>query len=304
MGYSGWSSDASASYSSSYASKPASSIFSNKVVSDMSPMNLNVRESRDSDAHPTSLAVAVFLDETGSMGSIPEYIVKEKLGTLMNTIIDNGVEHPQILFGAIGDHISDRSPLQVGQFESGTDELFKWLTSIYLEGNGGGQAKESYLLAWLVAGRHTSIDCFEKRNEKGFLFTIGDEMSWESVNASRLKDLLGYNEAGDVSDVQLLAEAQRMYNVYHIHVNETGYKDDPTVIGYWKNLLGERLIILNDYNAVCETIATIIAVQHGVDMAAVVSRFDSKTANSVTNALAIIGTTNLVATNNTGVINL
>ncbi|MFW6246544.1 MAG: hypothetical protein ACOC22_00010 [bacterium] len=305
MGFSTWSDDAYTHLSNNYKSKPAEKIFSKSATKDMSPNGLEVRESRDSDEHPESVAIMVFLDETGSMGKIPELIVKEKLGTLMTTIIDNGVEHPQILFGGIGDHISDRSPLQVGQFESGTEELDKWLTSIYLEGNGGGQAMESYLLAWLVAGRHTSIDCFEKRNTKGFLFTIGDEKSWGEVDGSRLKDLMGYPEASDVTDKQLLEEAQRLYNVYHIHIKEGWHGNNPDVIKYWEDLLGERVIMLDDYNAVCETIATIIAMQHGVDMASVVSKFDTATAGTVTNALTVMSKTTIVVnTPDEGIIKL
>lgn len=288
MGFSSWSNDAYSHLKTTYATKSSNDIFSSKASVDMLPKGIDVRESRDSDEHPDSLAVMVFLDVTGSMGRIPEIIVKEKLGALMNTIIDNGVEHPQIFFGAIGDHHCDSTPLQVSQFESGTDELDKWLTSIFIEGGGGGQNMESYLLAWLFAGRHTSIDCFEKRNTKGFLFTIGDEMSWNEITSSKLKDLMGYPQGENVTDVQLLEEAQRLYNVYHIHINEASYKDDPRVLGYWKNLLGERLIVLNDYNMVSEVIATLIAVQHGADMANVVSKFDSKTADVVSNALAIV----------------
>ena len=306
MGYSGWSSDAYTDLTSSkgYASKSADAIFSRSMSSDMTPLNLGIREARDSDAHPESVPIMVFLDETGSMGRIPELIVKDKLGALMNTIIDNGVPHPQILFGAIGDHISDRHPLQVGQFESGTEELDNWLTQMYLEGYGGGQNMESYLLAWLVAGRHTSIDSFEKRNEKGFLFTIGDEMSWDNVSANKLKDMMGYPQGEDVSDKQLLEEAQRLYHVYHIHINETSYRDDPQVLGYWKKMLGERLIVLDDHNAVCETISTLVAVQHGVDMADVTSKFDAKTAGLVTTALATVVTGSIVSASDDGVIKL
>jgi hypothetical protein len=306
MGYSSWSSDAYTNLTSSkgYASKSADAIFSKSMSSDMTPVNLGIRESRDSDAHPTSLAVMVWLDVTGSMGRIPEAIVKEKLPALMNTLIDNGIEHPQILFGGIGDHHCDRSPLQLGQFEAGTEELDKWLTSVYIERGGGGQNKESYLLAWLVAGRHTSIDCFEKRNEKGFLITIGDEMSWDGLDTRTLRDLLGYAQGEDVTDVQLLEEAQRLYNVYHIHINEASYRDDPQVLGYWRKMLGERLIVLDDYNAVCETISTLIAVQHGVDMAAVTSKFDAKTAGLVTTALATVVQGTIVSANDDGVIKL
>jgi len=306
MGYSGWSNDAYTNLTSSkgYASKSADDIFSRSMSSDMTPLNLGIREARDSDAHPTSLAVMVFLDVTGSMGRIPHAIAQEKLGALMNTIIDNGVEHPQVLFGAIGDHHSDRSPLQLGQFEAGTEELDKWLTSVFIEGNGGGQNRESYLLAWLTAGRHTSIDCFEKRNEKGFLFTIGDEKSWDTLDANALKELLGYAQADELNDKQLLEEAQRLYNVYHIHVNEGSYRDDPEILGYWKEMLGERLIVLEDYNAICETIATLIAVQHGVDLNDVISKFDAKTAGLVTTALATVVQGSIVSASDDGVIKL
>ncbi len=303
MGYGSWSSDAYSHLSRSYVDKDADEIFSKSLNSDMDPKGIAIRESRDSDDHPNSVAVGVFLDETGSMGMIPEDIIKNELGTLMDTIIENGIPDPQILFGAIGDHISDRSPLQIGQFESSTADLDKWLKGIFLEGNGGGQIMESYLLAWLVAGRHTSIDCFEKRNQKGFLFTIGDEASWDNVDAVRLKKLLGYGQTEDVTDKQLLEEAQRLYNVYHIHVNEGSYRDHPGVLGYWKKMLGERLIVLNDYHAICATIATVIAVQHGADIKAVTSKFSTAIAGAVTTALATVNT-GALATPDEGVLKL
>ena len=306
MGYSKWSDDAYTSLSSSkdYASKSADDIFSKSANSDMLPVNLTVRESRDSDIHPESLAIMVFLDDTGSMGRIPEDVVKNELPTLMNTIIDNGVLHPQVLFGTINDHHCIDTPIQVGQFESGTQELDKWLTGIALQRGGGAQDRESYLLAWLIAGRHTSIDCFEKRNQEGFLFTIGDEKSWDCVTADKLRTILGYTQGEDVSDSQLLEEAQRLYNVYHIHVNETSYRDDPRVLGYWKKMLGERLIVLNDYHAICATIATIIAIQHGVDIKDVISKFSKDMADTVSTALVAVSASALVAKNDDGVIKL
>ena len=69
-------------------------------------------------------------------------------------------------------------------------------------------------------------------------------------------------------------------------------------------MLGERLIVLNDYNAVCETIATLIAVQHGVDMKAVTSKFSKKIANAVNTALVAVSTGAIVAASDEGVIKL
>lgn len=289
MGYTQWSDDAYGFLKKKRVGASADDIFTNnrtgRANDQMLPKDLKFRESRDSDVHPESLAIAVFLDETGSMGRIPEILVREKLGPLMNTLIDHGVAHPQILFGGIGDHHSDRYPLQVGQFESGTAELDQWLTGIYLEGNGGGQSCESYTLAWLLAARHTSCDCFEKRGQKGFLFTIGDEAAWDVLQADALKALLGAAEAQDLTDQELLSEVQRSYHVFHIHVNEGSYRDDANVLGYWKKMLGERLVILDDYNAIAETIATAVALVHGVELKNILASFDQKTASTVQQAL-------------------
>ncbi|GAA4051411.1 hypothetical protein GCM10022409_42730 [Hymenobacter glaciei] len=289
MGYSKWSDDAYDFLKDTRVGASADDIFTNnrtgRASDQMLPKGVKFRESRDSDIHPDSLAIAVFLDETGSMGRIPEVLVREKLGPLMNTLIDHGVPHPQILFGGIGDHHSDSYPLQVGQFESGTAELDQWLTDLYLEGNGGGQSRESYTLAWLFAARHTSCDCFEKRGQKGFLFTIGDEAAWDVLQGTALKALMGYPEAQDLTDQQLLEEAQRTYHVFHIHVNEGSYRDDPKVLGYWKKMLAERLIVLNDYNAIAETIASAVALVHGVDLQDILASFDKRTAGAVQHAL-------------------
>jgi hypothetical protein len=304
MGYTSWSSDAYSHLKTSYSSKSADQIFSSRMNATLNPHGLVFRESRDSDAHPNSLAIAVFLDVTGSMGQIPEALIRHKLGSLMDTLLAHGVEDPQILFSAIGDHYTDGAPLQVGQYESGTDELNEGLSKIYIEGGGGGQNMESYLLAWLVAGRHTSIDCFEKRGNKGFLFTIGDEKSWDSVAANRLKELMGYAQSEAITDAEVLAQAQRMYHVFHIHVNETGYKDNPDVIGYWKKLLGERALILDDHRAVAELIASTVTVINGASLDKVAAEFDDNTANSVKNALMKVDTNLIKTGGKSGVLNL
>lgn len=304
MGYTHWSDDAYKHLAGSRAHKSVNDIFTNnklgKASDAMLPKGVKFRESRDSDTHPESVAIAVYLDVTGSMGRIPEILVREKLGSLMNTLIEHGVAHPQILFGAIGDHISDRFPLQVGQFESGTDELDNWLTQVYIEGGGGGQCMESYLLAWLFCARHTSCDCFEKRGQKGFLFTIGDEMSWDKLTAAQLKDLMGYAQSDDVTDKQLLEEVHRSYHVFHIHINEASYRNDPSVLGYWKRILGERLVILEDYNAIAETIASTVAVIHGIDLTRILDSFDDKTAKTVKNALVNVNKNAVVPTAKSG----
>ncbi len=181
----------------------------------VNPFGIKVREARDSDAHPNAIPIIIAFDVTGSMGSIPYKLVQNHFCKMMETLIANGVEDAAVCMCAVGDHYSDKAPLQVGQFESGDTEILDDLTAIWLERGGGGQMRESYLLPWLFAARHTATDAWEKRGEKGFLFTIGDEWNHSRVESAALIDFLGYKEASEEQAEKLLKEAQEKWNVYH-----------------------------------------------------------------------------------------
>ena len=214
-----------------------------KAHESMSPMNLGKRVCADSDTHPFTVPIIINLDVTGSMGRIPQQLIKDGLPTLMSTLIQNGTKDASLLFVAIGDHTCDKFPLQVGQFESGDEELDLWLTRTYLEGSGGGNNGESYLLAWLVGAFHTQLDSFDKRGKKGFLFTIGDEPCLNNLSSSAVRELIGSGERSYTAE-ELLNEAKKMYNVYHLHVTETS--SGKASIGYWKSLMGQNCIEIND----------------------------------------------------------
>ncbi len=147
---------------------------------------------------------------------------------------------------------------------------------------------ESYSLAWLFFARHTSIDCFEKRDQKGFLFTIGDEGVHKMLERDFLTDLLGYPFYEDIPAEQLLAEAQRMYHVFHLHVTETSTGGSAIIIDGWRKLIQERLILVEDYNNIAEIIASTVAVVMGADLKKVVAAFDTTTSRQVSNALVHI----------------
>ncbi len=245
--------------SAGYYTKSAGEIFKSKNMNNaMNPHGIKVRESRDSKEHPNSLAIILALDVTGSMGSIPHHLVKDGLPSIMDKIIKGGLKDPQVLFLGIGDHECDSAPLQVGQFESSDELLDKWLTDIYLEGGGGGNYGESYALAWFFAGRYTSIDCFEKRKQKGFLFTIGDEPALKSIPKSVLKEIMGEGQYEDVTASELIDKAREKYNVYHIHVREGSNGSRQEVIDGWKQLMGENLIIAERHQEISNLIADII----------------------------------------------
>ncbi len=243
-----------------YSTKSAREIFSQRSINNaMNPHGVKMRESRDSVEHPESLSIILALDVTGSMGSIPHYLVKEGLPHIMGRIIQSGTKDPQLLFLAVGDHECDRSPLQVGQFESSDELLDKWLTDVYLEGGGGGNSGESYLLAWYFAGFHTSIDCFEKRKQKGFLFTIGDEPTLPDLPAAALQKMIGKGQYQTSTAAELLDKARQMYHVFHIHISETSSGSRQEVMDGWKQFMGDHVIILDHHEDVSKVIPEIIA---------------------------------------------
>jgi hypothetical protein len=221
-----------------------------------------VRESRDSADHPDSLSIAVIFDVTGSMGSVPR-VLQTKLGALMRVLVQKGyVQHPQILFGAVGDAYCDSVPLQIGQFESGL-EMDDDLGKIYLEGGGGGQVHETYELGIYFMARHTSIDCWEKRRKKGYLFTIGDEKPYEVVRRQQVNNLIGDPILANIPVATIMAEVQERYEHFHIIPTNTSHGRSAEVQNRWKALLGERVLILEEESAVCETIALAIGLCEG-----------------------------------------
>lgn len=260
-----------------YDTKSTYQIFTERSINNaMSPYGLGIRESRDSAEHPESVAIVLALDVTGSMGSVPHFLVKEGFPKLMDKIIQSGIKDPQVLFLGIGDHECDKAPLQVGQFESSDELLDRWLTSIYLEGGGGGNAGESYLLAWYLAGYHTSIDCLEKRGTKGILFTIGDEPTLPNVSGSDLKNLMGSEQASSLTTHQLLDKVSEKYDVYHIHIAETNAGRMQSTIDGWKQLLADHLIVAAKKTDVSNIIADTILSVYGKKVSTVTgkSEFD------------------------------
>jgi len=233
----------------------------------LDPKGVKFRESRDSDAHPRSTAISVLFDETGSMGAIPR-IFQQKLPALMSVLLLKGyIQDPQILFGALGDATCDHVPLQVGQFESGI-EMDEHLRNIVLEGGGGGTNHESYELALYFLARHTSIDCWEKRGRKGYAFIIGDEMAYKSVNkqhvATHISDGLQY----DIPLRQIIKEVQHFYHLFFIFPLNASHGHDEDIQNFWRDLLGQNVIFLDDENAVSETIAlTIGLTEHATNLA-------------------------------------
>jgi len=230
----------------------------------LNPYGMTVRESRDSHEHPDSNAILISLDITGSMGKVVRAIHRD-LPHLHELLLGHKyLPHPQILFAAIGDATCDRVPLQVGQFES-DNRMDQNLENIILEGGGGGQKTESYELTLFVAARHTSIDCWEKRRKKGYLFIIGDEMAYPFVNRAHVHKLIGIDPQANIPIQEIAAEASEKYNLYFILPGGAHHGADAQVIAFWQALIGERNVLrLGDPDDTSECIAMTIGANEGV----------------------------------------
>lgn len=255
MGYASYSSVTATSYSKALHDKPAEQIFSRSFNNAMSPFEA-VRESRDSELHPNSFPVILALDVTGSMGSIPDYLVKHAFPVIMDDIMKSGIADPQVLFMGIGDHECDQAPLQIGQFESSDDLLNKWLTGLWLEGGGGANAGESYSLPWYMAGK-TMTDHFQKRGKKGVLITIGDEPVLKDIPRSTLDALFG-GQNQDMTAAQMLELAEKTYEVFHIHLSATRAGSLQYVKDGWKQLMGDKVKFAETKESVERVIVDII----------------------------------------------
>ncbi|MEV7231132.1 MULTISPECIES: hypothetical protein [Polymorphospora] len=265
----------------------------------LDPRGVTARESRDSAEHPESVAIAVLFDVTGSMRNVPR-VLQEKLPQLLGLLLRKGyATDPQIMFGAIGDATCDRVPLQVGQFES-DNRMDEHLGNMVLEGGGGGQMTESYELAMYFMARHTAIDCHEKRGRRGYLFIIGDEMAYPQVKRREVRAVLGEGIAENVPLAGIVDEVRQKWDTYFLLPAGSSHAKDPRVLGFWRDLLGQNAIELDDLDAACETIALTVGLGEGtVDLDEALDdlrEVGSDAAATVSKALVRIGADRAPAT--------
>lgn len=227
----------------------------------MDPKGVRVREARDSEAHPTTVPIGVLLDVTGSMSRIPR-IVQKALPRLMGLLSQRGyVEHPQVLFGAIGDAVCDRAPLQIGQFESGV-EMDEDLDRMYLEGGGGGHGRETYELGLYFFARHTATDCWERRHRRGYLFTIGDEMPYERVSRRLVHEVIGDTLAEDLTVEEIVREVSERWMLFHL-IPTGSHGRFQQAEERWRELLGGRVVEMPDPERICELIGSVVGFCEG-----------------------------------------
>lgn len=256
------------SFTASTSGKSTDEIYTSRSINkNLDPKGVKIRESRDSVDNPNSTPIIVALDVTGSMGMIADAIAREGLGTLFKEILDRKpVTDPHLMFMAVGDANFDRAPLQVSQFEA-DNRIVEQLTQIWLEGGGGGNSFESYNAPWYFAARHTDHDSLIKRGKRGYLFTIGDEEAPKAFTRTQVQEIIGDKLERDMTSEEMLHEAQRMYDVFHVIIEEGDHARShmDAVVKSWTGLLGQHVIRLKDYKKLSETIVSTIEVVEGRD---------------------------------------
>lgn len=270
--------------------KKAEKIFVPKVRN-AAPASLSgvFRESRDNEDSPESTPVIIGFDVTSSMGYLAEELALNSLNKAIMYLYENKpILCPQVMCCALGDCKSDKEPLQVTQFESDI-RIIKQLTELRLEGGGGGNGGESYNLAWYFAANRTRTDCCEKRGRRGYLITIGDDYCHRTLTSSEISRVFGDNAKYDLSNEELIAAAEKKYNVFHICIDR-GTPEDDRVFADWRSFLYGRTAVIekNDISCLSELIYALISVGEGRTPNESLSAVEQRAAEKAAKSLAYI----------------
>ena len=287
MGRTRWDAAAWMTRSTAYVGKSADAIYTSAAPdAKMVPNTIDFREARDSVHNPASTPIILALDCTGSMNAVLEVAVK-KFGVVIQELIDRKpVTDPAIMTMVFDDveYVRGASGvLQVSQFES-DDKAVDQLEKMHLTRMGGGNQSESYHLPLYMAAFKTKTDAFEKRNEKGYLFVVGDEQVPEKLTKAQIQDVFGpdeYVEGDGFTYDELYAAASRMYNVFHVVVMQGSHahsRGEAKMREVWSKHVGQNLIILDDIASLPEVIVSTIQVHRGADADSVAASWSGTTA--------------------------
>lgn len=260
--------------SKSYSTKNTEQIFEQrKIHPSLNPHGIKRRESFDSEDNPQSTAILIGLDVTGSMHAVIDAMARHGLNELVTQIYDRKpVTDPHVMCAGIGDATCDEAPFQITQFEADI-RIAQQLELLWLEGHGGGNDNESYTLPWYWAAKHTSIDCWNKRQKKGYLFTVGDEMPPPKLYAKDVKRVLGYTPEGDLSATALFDLVSEQWDVFHVMVAQGSFAsaNQSRVKKAWSELLGQQAIWLKDHTLLAQTVVSAIQIREGVHPSEVIA---------------------------------
>jgi hypothetical protein len=278
-----YSSAAYKSFSDTIKDKPHTDLFSGDLKDSVKFTSKIMRECRSSDLFPNPRPIILMVDGTGSMGFVSAEIIK-KLYKVPDIIHDNTTAlQPSIAVGVIGDlHYKEKAPLQLSQFENDAESMIKSLQDLWLEGKGGGNNGEDYGLAYLAAANHTVFDY----KGKGILFTMGDECYLPTLPFEGLNETFGFSFQKNLDVKELLVEAQKKYEVFHIVISKKANVSNggEEEIKQWTDLLNERCLVIDDINALPDLIAVTVGLLSDIDRDKIFNNIDSSLLPTVRSA--------------------
>ena len=241
------------------------------------PKYIGTRECFDSEDHPNTTPIVVGLDVTGSMGYLAVEVATGALNELITKLYSTGtVEDPALMCAAYGDY-QDKSPLQVTQFESDI-RIAQQLLDIYFENGGNGQVVPTCL--WEFLAKHTNIDAIRKRNEKGFVFTIGDEaLIRENSVDSTISNVIGDATSYGTREA-VLADVQEKFNVFHIMLGRRNASNDELLPGHTITIGRDEI------GNIPEIIISTIQMQKGKDLEEVLLQWEELDRPALRSALS------------------
>lgn len=245
------------------------------------------REACDSAQSPHSRGIIYAEDVTGSMGSFLLSLIKDEFPRLITQTYESVSFDPHIMFMGVGDVAAgDEAPLQATQFETDL-RMLDQLQRIWLEKRGGSNTYESYILPWYFAAKHTKMDCFEKRGEKGFLFTFGDEEPTPYLTSNQIERVFGGRDSlqgkSSISANECLEMASEKFYCYHIilHGNFYLHYNREDAISKWRRLMGTHVCDLSDHHYLPELVTTIFKMYEGMSKTEALNMIQSAEARRV-----------------------
>jgi hypothetical protein len=203
--------------------------------------------------------VVYAFDVTGSMGTLPR-IIYDKMPLIAGQIAECGyLQNAELSLAAVGDIVSDAAPIQIAEF-SIIRKLDDWLERIWLEGNGGGQAKESYEYTAFFYARM----CEMPDAEVPFFIITGDEGYRETLYGSDLTRIFGGKQE-NVEAADIFTELKRKFkgNVILIRRKYAG-AEDQAIQEQWERTLGREYVVpLGSDQAIADVTLGVFAIMTG-----------------------------------------
>jgi hypothetical protein len=266
-----------------------------KIHENLDPLRIKDKpfgklESRDNVDHPNSNAVLVCFDVTGS-NKARAVDAQKKLPNLMD-LLHKYLADPQVSVAANDDFtVEAHNSIQISDFES-DNRIDEHIRNVWLVGDGGGNDGESYDLLLYAAARKTVLDCFEKRNRKGYFFMYADEPIFDEVDPAQVKNIFGDTLQAAIPIAEIIEEVRKQYHVFVIWP-QSGYQH---ARDKYVELFGdESVLTLQHPNLICEMIGSVIGFNEGrvtvdkLEHDLISVGTDKEDASRVTAALAKMG---------------